>query len=609
MKLTGGTSKKKAAKPAEKKTNTAPKAESKKAPPAKKEPAKAARAAKTPKTPGAKKKSAGLTPAKITVLILAVIVAVLAAAAAGGVYYVSTIDEIYPNVTLDGHELGGMSATQAAAELDGLGYSSQEGEEVNVFLPLDVSLNVKASEVCSETPISDLVQRVYEATTGGNAFEDAISYIKCRFGGLALHSEILITVDREAVAAKVDNIVRELNLQLMESGVEIGEESIAVTKGASGVTVDAEEITALIVTAFETGDYSDIHYEAQIHTDEELDLEKLHETIFCEAADAWYDPETGEVIEEVVGMDFDKDSAALIWAQAGYGEMVEIPLIITEPEVSKARLEELLFRDMLSSSKTSLWGSSSNRINNVRKACESVNGIILMPGQTFSYNEALGERTAANGYLPAGAYSGGQTVQEYGGGICQISSMMYYCALYANLQIHTRMCHYFPVTYLPPGLDATVSWGGPEFKFINNRDYPIKIVAYVTDDNNVIMEYWGTDVDGSYVVMTYSTWLVYDEEYEDVAVGYKAQTYRSVYDKDGNLISSKAEALSHYNYHEEDIEWPEESPEPTPTPTPAPTPTPTPTPESTPTPEPSTEPTPPADGGGETPPPEQPVGE
>ena len=187
MKLTGGSGKKKAEKTAEKKT-TAPKQETKKAP-----------AAAKPK-----KKSAGMTPAKITILVVAIVVAVLAAAAAGGVYYVSTIEEIYPNVSLDGHALGGMSATEAAAELDGLGYSSQEGEEVNVHLPLEVSLNVKASEVCSETPISDLVQRVYEATAGGNPFEDAISYIKCRFGGMALESEILITVDREAVAAKVD---------------------------------------------------------------------------------------------------------------------------------------------------------------------------------------------------------------------------------------------------------------------------------------------------------------------------------------------------------------------------------------------------------------------
>lgn len=607
MKLTGGTSKKKTEKPAKSKKTVQEK------------PVKT----KTRKESSCASVAGGEKTKKlrITVIVSAIVVAVLFAAAAAGVYYVSTIDEIYPNVSLDGHELGGLTATQAAALLDEKGYSSQEGKELTVHLPLDVSLVISANEVCSETPIADLVQRVYEETSGGNAISNAINYIKCSFGGMKLESEILISVDEDAVAAKVDGVIRELNLKLMESGVDIGEKSISVTKGASGITLDAEEITQLIIKAFENGDYSDITYEAKIETDEELDIEKLHDTVFCEAQDAYYDKESGEIIEEKVGMDFDKETAALIWAEADYGQIVEIPLKITEPEVTKTELEKLLFRDKLSSSKTSLWGSSSNRINNVRKAAQSVNGIILMPGETFSYNDVLGERTAANGYLPAGAYSGGQTVQEYGGGICQVSSMTYYCALYANLQISTRMCHYFPVGYVAPGLDATVSWGGPEFKFVNNRDYPIKIVAYVTDDNsNVVMEYWGTDVDGSYVVMTYSTWPVYDDKYTDVAIGYKAQTYRSVYDRDGNLISSKAEALSFYNYHEDEIEWPDESPEPTVTPTPEPTPTPSPTPAP---PTPSAEPTPettqqpntdpdiqpsPDPGENTTPTPEEPVG-
>lgn len=519
------------------------------------------------------KKSKGFTKAKISILIVAIIAAVLFAAAAAGVIYVGSIDEIYPNVTLDGLNLGGMSLTEAAAKLDEHGYSSQAGKEVNVYLPLDLVLNVQAEDVCSETPIADLVQRVYEACAGGNPIEDALSYVKCRFGGMALQSEILITVDETAVAAKVDNIVRELNLELMGSDVSIGEESILVTKGASSVTIDAAEVTALVVEAFQNEDYSDITVEGTINTDEELDVEKLHETVFCEPADAYYDEDAGEIVEHVVGMDFDAEEAEGLWAAAVYGEKVEIPLILTEPEVTTGYLEEILFRDCLSSSKTSLWGSSYGRINNVRKAAEAVDGMILMPGEEFSYNEALGERTAANGYMEAGAYSDGETVQEYGGGICQVSSMMYYCALYANLDITYRYYHYFPVSYVPPGLDATVSWGGPEFKFVNDRDFPIKIVAYVEDDNtDVVVEFWGSDIDGSYVEMTYTTWLVYDEEYEDVAIGYKAQTYRSVYNADGSLISQNKEALSFYNYHEEDIEWPEESPEPTPTPETAPTP-------------------------------------
>ena len=539
--------------------------------------------------------------AKVCIIIAAVIVALIFAAAAAGVIYVSTIDDIYPNVSLDGIDLGEMSLTEAAAVLVDEGYSDQTGKEVNVHLPLNFTLNVKAEEVCTETPVAELVQRVYDGCTSGNAVQNAITYIKCFFTGMSFESEILITADRDAVTAKVDNIVQELKLALLSSEVTVGEKSIAVIKGARGVILDSEEIVELVVKALEGENYGDITYEAEIDTDQELDVAGLHESVFCEPEDAHYDKVNAVTVEHVVGIDFDIEEAEKLWSAAEYGETVQIPLILTEPEVTTEEFNELLFRDVLSESTTNLWNSSASRINNVRKAVSSINGMILLPGEEFDYNKTLGQRTAANGYLPAPAYSGGQTVLEYGGGICQISSMTYYCALYANLKITDRTCHYFNVGYIPTGLDATVSWGGPEFKFVNNRDFPIKIEAYVKDDNSgVVMRILGSDIDGSYVVMNVGTWLVYDQKYTDVAIGYKAFSTRHVYNADGTLRSSADEALSYYHYHEEDIKWPEESPspspstEPTPTPSPSTAPPPTPPPAETPAP-PAETPAPPAE--------------
>ena len=103
--------------------------------------------------------------------------------------------------------------------------------------------------------------------------------------------------------------------------------------------------------------------------------------------------------------------------------------------------------------------------------------MILLPGETFSYNDVLGERTADKGYQPAGAYSDGEVVEQLGGGICQVSSTLFAAVLHTDLEIITRANHSMPVSYLPMGMDATVSWGGPEFKFKNNFAYPIKISA------------------------------------------------------------------------------------------------------------------------------------
>ncbi len=183
---------------------------------------------------------------------------------------------------------------------------------------------------------------------------------------------------------------------------------------------------------------------------------------------------------------------------------------------------------------------------------------MLAPGEQFDYNAALGERTTERGYKAAGRIPEDEVVQEVGGGICQVSSMVYYAALLSNLQIDTRTCHYFPVSYVNPGMDATVSWGGPEFRFTNDREWPIRIEAGVDEsDKSVTVRFVGTDVDGSYVEMSYSTWAVYNNaQYPETATGYRAATYRNVYSAEGELISRDLEAYSEYHYHEEDMVTP-----------------------------------------------------
>ncbi len=504
---------------------------------------------------------------RMALIICLAVVAVILAGAVALMTYVNQIDTIFPNVHVDGLDISGLSLEETAQFLHAQGYDALGDAAVTAELPEGVVLSVRADEVCTETPVSDIALMAYDACKGASSVGDALTYIRCLLGGMELQSESALIVDEDAVRARVESAAKELQLALLGSDLRIGEDSITILKGAGEINIDTESLSEKIVQAFRDHNYESFRYDAEIREDTELDIQALYDTVFTEKADAVYTEE--HVIEpETVGISFDTDEAQRLWNAASYGDEVCIPLIFDYPEVTAEQLEELLFRDQLSTMTTPLWGSTSNRINNVEKAAGSINDVILMPGEEFSYNPTLGKRTAENGYLLAGAYSGGQTVQEYGGGICQVSSTLYYCCLYANLEITSRSCHYFPVSYLPAGLDATVSWGGPEYKFVNNRDYPIRIKASVDREaNNVTVELWGTDVDGTYVEMTYATWFVYDQEYEDVAIGYKAQTYRSVFAADGTLISRKGEAQSFYHYHDEDIKWPEESPEPTEDPT------------------------------------------
>lgn len=121
--------------------------------------------------------------------------------------------------------------------------------------------------------------------------------------------------------------------------------------------------------------------------------------------------------------------------------------------------------------------ANSKRNTNIRLASEALNGTIVQPGQELSFNDTVGERTEAKGYQGAAAYNNGEVVQEIGGGVCQVSTTLYNAVLKAGLKISVRRSHTFEPSYVTPGQDATVSWGGPDFKFINNSNTAIGIKA------------------------------------------------------------------------------------------------------------------------------------
>ena len=114
----------------------------------------------------------------------------------------------------------------------------------------------------------------------------------------------------------------------------------------------------------------------------------------------------------------------------------------------------------------------------------------MLPGETFSFNKATGQRTAEKGYREATAISGGQSVPEVGGGVCQTRSTLFNAVARANLEIVERSPHAWPSTYVAKGMDATVNWPNLDFKFKNNTDWPVFIVAYYKS-RKVTVELYG----------------------------------------------------------------------------------------------------------------------
>ena len=198
-----------------------------------------------------------------------------------------------------------------------------------------------------------------------------------------------------------------------------------------------------------------------------------------------------------------------------------------EAERTAEELEQGLFRDVLGQY-TSYVSGTSDRIFNVRKAAGNISGSVVNSGENFSYNNAVGPTTKEAGFKIGTAYVGGKAVPSYGGGVCQVSSTLYYSALLANLKIVSRACHMYAQDYVPSGCDATVFWPYLDFVIQNNTDYPIKIVTYWYN-NNVTVKIFGTKTDSSFVKITSKTvsttpWKTIYKEVDNLAPGVERVT-------------------------------------------------------------------------------------
>ncbi len=174
-------------------------------------------------------------------------------------------------------------------------------------------------------------------------------------------------------------------------------------------------------------------------------------------------------------------------AENPVGQVVTADPIVTPATITTA---DLANNFKLISAYTTDTTSESNRNNNISLACQAINGMVLMPGDVFSFNETTGERTTDKGYLAAGAISAGQSITEVGGGICQVSSTLFNAVARADLEIVSRSAHAWPVSYVNAGEDATVNWPNLDFQFKNNTDSPIFIITYY-QDQKMSAEIWG----------------------------------------------------------------------------------------------------------------------
>lgn len=381
---------------------------------------------------------------------------------------------VFPGVTVGTIPVGGMSRSAAVDKIEKESGALYEGQNVSVTI----------YETTYDIPVEDVLQSVDSEQSAANAFAVGRTgnpvvrmwnVIKAAAG--QNEAQIAATVDEDGLTKTLEDIASKALTEPVEPTWEIGTDTMTIYAGKPGVNFDSAAVEQVLDEKIRLMDFEPYEVSVELSETPQIDIDKIAEQVIGDPVSATVSKEDGKtIIPEKVGVQFDVEEARTIIGD-GSAESYEIPVTTTAAKVTAEKLEEVLFRDTLASCSTSLNEGNVPRTNNVRLASAAINGTILNPGEEFSYNNVVGERTTERGYQSAGAYSGNEIIDEVGGGVCQPSSTLYMAVLRADLEVTQRVNHSFTVAYTPLGEDATVSWGGPDFCFKNDTDYPIKILA------------------------------------------------------------------------------------------------------------------------------------
>lgn len=489
------------------------------------------------------------------VLAVDLILLLLIAGVVGFTYNIRQSDQIFPGIKVADIDLSGKTVEEAVSVLNENGWTAMGEENVTAALPAGYKVTVNAGQSGAIRPAEEIAKQAETYGKNTSFFGSLAEYLHGMTSSRDIFSETQ-KIDEDYVKTQISNAVEEMYNSFPEKPYDVSLENreVTIVRSAQGLTIDQKEIQDEVMDALEKRNFTQVQYDFSSEIPENtVDIQGIHDSIYKEVKNAVYDPSTGGATQSSSGVDFDVEEATKLVNNANIGDVIKIPIEVTEPTVTTEALNAKLFANQLGAKSSSFSSSSSNRVNNIVLAASKINGKVLNPGESFSYNGTVGQRTAAAGFKEAGAYLEGKVVQEIGGGICQVSSTLYNAALLANLKITSRTNHYFPVSYLPDGLDATVSWQSPDFRFVNNTAYPIKIIASTnTSSMTLNIEIWGTNEAGTHVVMTSDTSKIFDPNNPSVATGYTTTTYRNVYNSANQLISSNVEAKSTYHYHTAD---------------------------------------------------------
>ena len=448
-------------------------------------------------------------------------------------------ENIISGIHIKGVDVSGLSTEKAKETIQN--YINENLPENINLVHNDYETSIPLSALNVSFDIDSAVEQAYKVGKSGNMFENSFTALKTWMNPTNI--EVTVTLDEEQLRTALNDISSKLPDTAIESGYYIDGNNLIITSGSEGNVVDVDQMCTFIKNGISnltlksrTLDIATVSKQPS-----EINIEKIYNEIYKEPVDAYYTQNPFAVYPSENGLDFaislDEAKNMLSEEKSEY----VIPLQTLYPNITTNMIGTEAFPDMLSTYSTRYSTRDRDRTTNLQLAASKINGTVLMPGETFSYNQVVGERTIAAGYKEAPIYVEGQVVDGLGGGICQITSTLYNAVLYANLEIVERSNHQFVPSYVTASRDATVVYGSIDFKFKNNRDYPIKIVCSVSG-GIAKFDIYGLRTDNEYEVeiSSHVTGSTADSTY--------SEAYR-ILKQNGQVVSTELLSKDTYKRH------------------------------------------------------------
>lgn len=448
---------------------------------------------------------------KITLITLGSVTAVLLIAA---IIMISTMfsapaddGKILKGVVAAGVNLGGMTQEEAAAAL--------EDATANTYSKLDMVVTVLDSQIVlspkdtgAKLDIQSVVKDAYNYGRTGSRAERTQAKNNALANSVIIPITSYLNLDTDYIRSELNKLGSQFSSTLTQPTItltgtkpEMGvakpdtntvHQKLSIYVGTAEYGLDTNKLYEQVLEYYNINIFQVVGTCTVVAPDSiEDELLSYYEQLCVEPVDAKIDPVTYDVTPEIYGYGFNLDAAKEQIARAAYGATVEIPLRYLTPNLTEDLLSNNLFKDIMGDFSSAL-GAESAWNNNATLACQKLNGLILKSGDTFSFNDLLGELTKDKGYQEALAYRGAKAEMVMGGGVTHTASVLYNSVLGAELEVLERHNHTYAVNFIEVGRDAYVDGTTADFRFRNNRPDPIRIKAEVVSGKiNISIE--GTD--------------------------------------------------------------------------------------------------------------------